>query len=1177
MHLTALFYTCRRNYDGCDTKQLAGILAPDTGAGERKSYRPISETNILAMTSIPPKRERSHRTISTTIRLAMKLIAIMLLTACLTASANGLAQTISLRMNSASLEKVFTEIKKQTGYSIFCNYKLLEKSKPVTINVSKATIEEVMTLCLKNQDLDYEMAEKSIVIKEKITSPKESAINEKPLLDISGKVTDAEGKPLPGATVKVKGSNMVTTTNNDGVFVLKGVDNDATLIISYVGFETFSVAINNKTSIVANLKIKPENLNEIIINKGYYSEQKKTSVSNVGIITAKDIEKQPVNNPLLALQGRVPGVFVTQNTGISGGGVTVRIQGVNSILNGNDPLYVIDGVPYISQLPQLLGTNTIGSSGGYINGQYIGSGNPLSYINPMDIESMSVLKDADATAIYGSRAANGAILITTKKGKAGEAKVHINMQQGWGVVGEKIQMLNTQQYLQMRREAFKNDGLTPNANKDYDLLLWDTTRYTDWQKTLIGGTAQYSNINADVSGGTSMMQYLIGATYNRQTTVFPADYADQKFALHFNVNGYSTNKKFHIQLSGNYLLDNNELPNNDLTERAIITEPDAPAIYHPDGSLNWAPTSSGTSSWTNPIASLTYNTYQNRTNNLVSNLLIGYRLLQGLEIKSSFGYNNLQTNATNIYPSKAVVPENRSATARSATYSNGNISSWIAEPQLEYNRKIGAGNLNALAGTSFQQNKTNVEFFNGTGYNSDDVLSDIGTATSLTEYSSFSTYRYNAFFGRVNYSWQDKYIMNLTGRRDGSSRFGDKNKFHSFWSVGGAWIFSSENFIKQVFPFLMFGKLRASYGTTGNDQIGDFLFLDLYSNSGGNVGVPYQGISTLYPQGFPNPYLAWEETRKLSFGLDLAFLNERVILNSTYAINRSSNQLLPYSLPSFTGFQSITSNFPASIQNTNLEISLNTKNIEGKKLSWESGLTLTIARNKLLDFPDLENSSYAEQLVIGHPVDVGKQFHYIGVHPVTGEYLFSDVHGSATTLPKYNVDNTVLVSRMPTYYGGFQNTFSYKGFELDLLFQFVKQLGYNFVFYNGGTYVPGTFGSGYSNQPVTVLNRWRQPGDHSLLAKYTTNRLSGLDATANVDGSDATNKDASYIRLKNLSISWQLPLSWSKKAHLENVAVYLHGQNLWTLTRYKGLDPETQSLTKLPPLRVWTVGIQLGL
>jgi TonB-linked SusC/RagA family outer membrane protein len=883
---------------------------------------------------------------------------------------------------------------------------------------------------------------------------------------------------------------------------------------------------------------------------------------------------------LLALQGRVPGVEVYQTTGINGGNVTVRIQGINNFGSvasglqpkvGTEPLIIIDGVPYPSQtLNPNLEIITAG-------------GSPLNYFNPSDIESISVLKDADATAIYGSRAANGAILITTKKGKAGKPKLSVDVQQGWGKVTRHVDMMNTRQYLDMRYEAFKNDGVslsTLSQSDDYDLTVWDSTRYTDWQKTLIGGTAQYTNINAGVSGGTDLVQYLIGGNYNRRTTVFPGDFADKIGGLHFNLNGSSPDRRLGIQLSGSYTYNQNGLPAFDLTNSAILFEPDAPKLYNDDGSLNWAPKANGSSSFKNPLATSVYTEYSNTGRNLVSNLNLSYSILNGLVLSSNFGYNNLQSDLFNGFKLEYNRPEIRATSQRIANFGKTNLSTWIIEPQLRYEKNISKGKLETLIGSTIQKSAGNYTQINASGQPTNELLHSIAAATSVNGFGTDYIRKFNGVFGRIGYNWDKKYLLNLTGRRDGSSKFGGENRFHNFWSAGAGWIFSEEKFLQSSKSWLSFGKLRASYGTTGNDQIADYSYLSLYNIV--NTNILYQGTTSLNVAGLSNPFLQWEETKKLQGGIDLSLLNERIALGITYALNRSSNQLIAYSIPDLTGFSSFTKNFPATVQNTSLEFSLNTVNVKSKDFNWNTNINLTIPRNKVTSFPGIELTSYAKGdlgVIVGEPIGIQKKYVYGGVDPGTGFYLFQDSTGKNVNPDNSgfsSIKQSAMVSLLPKFYGGFSNTISYKGFLLDFLFQFVYQLGTKDMYYSNDNVAPGQFNKGYSNQPVTVLNHWQKPGDNAPIARYNS------DYSLTVWPSYYSNEGysyaaGSYIRLKNVSLSWQLPKAWSNGAHLQNAQIYFRGQNLMTITGYKGLDPETRSITTLPPLQMWTVGAKIEL
>jgi TonB-linked SusC/RagA family outer membrane protein len=1123
--------------------------------------------HLTALFSACKRNTKSKRHETKKLLRVMKLTAIILLSACMAASAKGSTQTVSINVKNASLQTVFKEIQKQSGYNIFYSYEIIQKAGKISVNLKNASVQQALDECLKTTDLRYEIIDNTVVIKEKVKSPNGEAtiINEPPPpIDITGKVTDENGNPLIGASVKVKNSNKGTTTNNDGVFVLKGVNDDAVLEISYVGFEMVTVSVNNRTSIVTSLKAKPESLGEVVINKGYYTEKQRNTVSNVTHVDNKDIEKQPVQNPLLALAGRVPGLEVTQSTGLRGGGVKVRIQGQNSIRSGLDPLVVVDGVPFPIQLE---GTGALE--------QIVQGGSPLNYINLDDIESIDILKDADATAIYGSRAANGAILITTKKGKIGRTKLTLNLEQGWGKVTRFAKMMNTRQYLDMRYEAYKNDGidittLSPDGS-NYDLTLWDTTRNTDWQKKLIGGAAKYTNVNVGISGGTAAIQYLVGATYNRQTTVFPGNFDDKVGGLHFNINGTSTNQKLRIQLTGSYSYDNNHLPSEDLTQTAILMEPNAPPLYNADGTLNWTSDAAGNSTWWNPLSYTLSTDFINTTKNLVSNANLSYSILPGLEIRTSVGYTNTLSELYRPIRLDVLPPEYRPYSERDASFGNRSMTSWTIEPQMQYKNQFGKSKIDGLIGTSIQKNSFNYLFVQGTGFASDLLMKTLTAAKSINILgSSNGENRFNALFGRLNYSWNEKFLINLTGRRDGSNKFGDANKFHNFWSIGGGWIFSEEKWLQKNLSFLSFGKLRSSYGTSGNDQIPPFRYLSTYSIN--NPTVPYQNSIGLNPSNIPNPYLQWEETRKWQTGLDLGFFHDRVILGATYVHNRSDNQLLSYPLPSLTGFTAIYKNFPATIQNTALEFSFNTLNVKNRNFSWNTSLNLTIPRNKLVSFPGIENTSYANGslgVIIGQPLGIMKTAKYAGMDPTNGKHLFIDNSGN----PNPNIVNQdALISTLTKYYGGIDNTIVFKGFNLSFLIQLVRKMGPRDLYWWNGRLYPGMFASGNSNQPVSVLNHWQKPGDIASASLYSTNSFYSIG----VVNSDAVyNYDASFIRLKNVSLSWQFPAAWLRKVKLQNARIYANAQNLLTITKYAGLDPETMSFQTLPPLRMITTGVQI--
>ncbi|MES2331189.1 MAG: SusC/RagA family TonB-linked outer membrane protein [Bacteroidota bacterium] len=1111
--------------------------------------------------------------------LVMKLLMIFTLATCLYANANMSAQTVTLTSKQSTLEKVMREVRKQTGYAVVFNNSIKAVAKPVTVEAQDMALESFLQQCFRDQPLTYEiLTNKTIVIKEKkvqalVTEGLTPSLDPlpPPPTDVTIIVLNNEGQPLEGASVTVKGNNKGLVTDLNGRVTFKAVDDAATLVVSFTGYQSQEFKINKRTSIAIRLQPSTSELDEMQVI-AYGKVSKRFNVGNVTTVKGEDIEKQPVTNVLQALENRVPGLFITQANGLPNGGVTVRLQGQNSINNGSDPLYVIDGVPYFSQLPSTGASNSLlGTSGGQTNGITSGSESPLSYINPSDIESVEVLKDADATAIYGSRAANGAILITTKKGKPGATRLEINSQSGWGKVPKMLDLLNTSQYLSMRREAMRNDGFLPSASPTAvapykyapDLSLWDTTRYTDWQKTLIGGTANYTNLSASLSGGTDFINYLLGATYNRQGVVFPGDYGDKKASVHFAITGSSTNKRFNFQFSGNYMNDDNNIPAFDLTN-AIMLPPDAPPPYNADGTLNWAPNATGGYSWSNPYANL-YGGYTSVTNNLISNLTMSYRLLPGLDIRNSVGYTTTTTNDENLNPLAKVPPEFQTPSNRYGYFGTRRLNSFIIEPQLNFRRSVKDHSIDILLGATIQQTNTNVSTVTASGFSSDQLLRNFASASSVTGTSNITNQKYAAAFGRFNYRFKNRYIADITVRRDGSSRFGPESRYHNFWSLGGGWIFSEEAKLKKSFPGLSFGKLSASYGTTGSDQIGDYAYLNLYNSSGTFVS-PYQGTTGLFPGGLVNPSLQWEETQKTSIALDLGFLRDKILFHVNYARNQSSNQLTQYNLPSMVGAQRVYLNLPATIRNTSWEFSLNTTNIHGGKFSWTTNVNLTIPKNVLAKFDGLSKTNISSFYIVGQPLSFIRLYHFLGVNPQNGMYQVEDIRGNPTLNP-VAADKTIMKILDPIYFGGIGNQFRYSGFQLEVFLSFTQRYAKNNLLYSS-TY-PGNIG----NQLASIMdNRWQQPGEIASVQKFSTSAVNTI-----INGSDFSYAEGFLARVKTVSLSYQLPSRLLQRLHIADCSVYLHGQNMFTITNFHGLDPETQAIGSLPPLRVLTLGVRMKL
>jgi TonB-dependent starch-binding outer membrane protein SusC len=1131
-----------------------------------------NEPGTIAISSI--KLHRPDFFITQLLRV-MKLTGILFLAACLHLSAKGLGQKITLSEKNTSLAKVFDKIKQQSGYTFAYTESLLKKANEISIKVENVTLSEALDLCLVNQPFIYEIIEKTVVIKVRpmVTNDVDSSLfsddigRRSPSLTlppVTGIVRGLDGQPIAGANIIVKGAKRGTTTNADGGFVIDANKGEI-IIISSIGFLDQQRVIGENNLGLISLIISESKLDEVQII-AYGKTSQRLSTGNVSTIKSEEIQKQPVSDPLMALQGKIPGLYLSQSSGIPGASSIVKIRGQNSIANGNDPLYIIDGVPITasSLTTAALGGGALGSPG---NGP--GNGfSPFNNLNSADIESIDVLKDADATAIYGSRGANGVVLITTKKGKTGKTKFDLNAYTSVGKVASKLDMLNTSQYVEMRKEAYKNDGITTLPNNAYDLNgTWNITRNTDWQKVLIGGTAIYNNIQGSVSGGNSNTQFLLGGGYGNQTTVFPGNYSDKKSSIHFNLNHRSIDQRFETLFSINFINDNNIIPQADFTN-FITLSPNAPALYNDKGNLNWE-----NNTWENPLASSLRST-KAITDNLIGSLSLSYEIIKGLKIKGSLGYTQQEMNQSNQSPASSYRPPfDNNPDFRSNLIALTNIKTWIIEPQINYIKIIGQGKIDALIGSTFQENIQHSISQYGFGFSSDALIPNIAAAATFGLIgSNYTQYKYNAIFGRINYNLQDKYLINLTTRRDGSSRFGPGKQFGNFGAIGVGWIFSREEFMQKALPFLSFAKLRTSYGSTGNDQIPDYQYLSTYKP----FSFPYQNLTGLYPTRISNPNYGWEKVNKLEGGLDLGFFNNRLLFSASYYRNRTVNQLVGFTIPSINGFTTIQANLPAILQNNGVEIEFNTINIKRKEFTWLSSFNISIPRNKLLRFPDLQsNPAYKNLYVLGKSLSVQKTLHYIGVDRANGRYTFEDINSDDQI---NNLDYQFLKEKIQNYFGGFQNSFSYKGFELNIFFQFVKQTGYNYL---KSFQQPGVFNQ---NQPGIVMSRWQKPGDNSNIQQFSSVQTASAGtvggAFANLVGnnyrSDAVISDASFVRLKNVSLSYQLPGIWQQKAHLRNLKLYVLGQNLLTITKYLGLDPETQSLS-LPPLRMMSIGIQATL
>lgn len=1081
--------------------------------------------------------------------LIMKLTTLILITIILQVSATTRAQKITLSTSKAPLAQVFEQIRKQSGYDFLITTPMLNDARSVSISVRNVDLKDVLDQIFKDQPMQYTIDGMNVVV----TPKDEPSLYEwfkKYLAEITvrGRVVDESGQPLIGATVVIKGTKRAAVTDQYGLFEFKDVDESAFLQISFIGFASQELKVTTNMGDI-QLKMASSQLEEVI-TKGYYRTSKKLNTGNVGSIKASDIAKQPLTDPVAAIMGRISGVQITPSSGIPGRNYTIQIRGRNSIANGITPLFIVDGVP-VNSVP-LSSTFQVGTAG---------NPSPINDIDLNAVESIEVLKDADATAIYGSRGANGVILITTKKGKAGKTEGGFNFYTGVSNISRKLDLLNTQEYLDMRRKAFSNDGKQPSAT-DYDLNgTWDQNRYTDWQDVLIGHTASMIDLQGFLTGGNSSTQFRLGGGLHREGTVFAGENSSRKLNTQLAISHRSENQRFKANINTSYVNNQTKLPGSDPLA-SIYLIPNAPAIYDSNGNLNWE-----NSTWQNPFAVMLQRTTEN-TNNLLGSANLSYEIMPGLHLKGNLGFNRQQLDQLTVVPFSSFNPAqvtdvNVQALRRSNTTGTNVINNWIIEPQLSYQRNVWKGKLDMLIGATFQERKGIQNVISATGFANDQMIENIAAGSFKEVYMDQKTqYRYNALYSRIGYTLADRYILNITGRRDGSSRFGPGRKFGNFGSIGAAWIFSEEQFLKKGMPWLSFAKLRGSIGITGNDQLQDYAYLDSYSAYPGN----YQGLNGLQPTRLTNPLYSWEKVNKLEAGLETGFLKDRILFSVSFYRNRTGNQLVGYNLPYSTGFSSIQANLPAVIENKGIEFELNTINIQQADFSWNIGINLSIPRNKLISFPNIEGSSYANFYFIGMPLSTTSLYYqYERFDPETNIYRFRDFNGDGAI--SSTADRIPLIKGLD-FFGGLNNSIKFKNWQLDALMSFCKQDGTNIYLRS----LPGLF-SATGNQVKETIERFDD-------SKFSTTRGTPFQSSYSLlSNSTESITDASYIRLKNIALSYSFSPKLLKGLSLQSGRIYVQCQNLFTLTRFKGQDPETvktTASTSIPALRTISAGLQFS-
>lgn len=948
---------------------------------------------------------------------------------------------------------------------------------------------------------------------------------------ITGSITDAAGEPLISASVYIKSNpSLGTVTELDGTYSLIVPDDAEILVFRYTGYMTREIAIGTSTTIDVTMEEDTGLLEEVVVI-GYGSTSKRNLTDNIAKLSSDDIKNVPVSNFQSALSGKAAGVRVNQINGKVDAGIVMRIRGAASISAGTDPLYVLDGVPLINQNESSNGAPT----------------NPLLSLSASEIESIDILKDASSAAIYGARAANGVVLITTKRGKAGKATVSVNMSHGVSEPTHLVEWLNTSEYVELFTEAAKNStDLVGWPGEGYVEARFD--RYsngtdwrngeinTDWNDVAFRQGSQ-SNIDLSVSGGDQKTVFYFGGTYTDNQGIIIGNALD-RITARANVK-HNFNDKLTAGLNLGYSKTNIDRVANDnaftTPLQAIAQAPLSPARLA-DG------TPFANTVYANFLLENDYADYLTKLNRINGKAYLQYNILENLKFNSDLGYDQSLQTEDQFRASNTPFQ----STNGSSFSSNVNAESYIFSNYLTYAKLLGdRHDLNFVVGTEY--NKADRRFVSVTGneFPSDD-LTTVNSAAEITAGSgSLTAYNFLSYFARATYILDDKYFLKGSIRRDGSSRFGKNRRFGTFPAVSAGWIVSNEDFLREN-PTLSFLKLRASYGELGNAEIGNFPSQYLIQ------GVSYNQRPGLAPTQPGNADLTWETSRQFDLGLEFGLFNNKVSGEIDYYTKNTEGLLFSVPLPGSSGAGSINRNI-GELAIKGIEFVLNTENFKSGDFSWNTSFNVGTNINEIVSLPNNDSDIVSGRNVnrVGEPVSAFYMPEYAGVDPENGDalyYINGEDSGRETT-NNYNEANRIVAGNpFPELTAGLTNTLNYG--NLSLGFTFMGEWGASI--YNGGGRFQSANADWFDNQTKDQLNRWQKPGDVTDIPQA---RLGLGNGTGH---STRWLEKADFIRLRNVSLSYNLPKSVLDATGFTNASVYVNGVNLLTFTDYPGYDPESR-------------------
>jgi TonB-linked SusC/RagA family outer membrane protein len=961
---------------------------------------------------------------------------------------------------------------------------------------------------------------------------------------VTGKVTSAEdGNALPGVSVVAKGTTRGTQTDAEGNYSLVLPDNIATLIFSFVGVTTQEINVGNRTAVNVVMSNDTRSLDEVVVT-GYGAQSKRNLTGNIARVSAREIENIPVPSVEQAFQGKLAGVQVTSLNGKVGQGIQIRVRGASSLTASSQPLYVIDGIPLTSS-DQSTATGA--------------PTNPIADINPNDIESLEVLKDASAAAIYGARASNGVVLITTKKGKVGKTVFEASAQAGSSSPTHLRQWLNTQQYVELFNEALANTislGELPSGvtlNNTFNRFAagnpagWQGANplyNTDWQREAFQqAPSQQYDISA--RGGDAKTRFFVSGQYFDQNGILIKN-RFRRLGARANLEHSATDKlKIGINFNLTHSINDRVADDNTFsTPLQIVALPPLTPVIDPRTNQ----LSGDYTLYYNPLLNRDFASIQARIYRVIGNAFAEYTILPALSFRTEFG-TDLLAQQEEAYSGRETV-RNTGAPNGLGTNSFRQVTNYTTNNYFTFDRTFAQKHvINATLGMSYQESRTNTGAVVGQQFPSN-AYKQITSAGRITGGDGIETrYSFLSYFARANYNFNERYLVGLSARVDGSSRFGASSKYGVFPAVSAGWIITNEPFLQNM-KVLSSLKLRASYGLTGNAEIGNFNSQALYS------AVTYAGVPGQVSVQLANPNLTWEKTLQTDIGLEYGFLNDRITGEIDVYQKNTSGLLLNVNVPGSTGYRTQLRNV-GSMQNKGIEFVFNSRNLVGD-FRWTTSLNVAYNKNIVTNLSGTTViGSFINRAQEGQPIGVFVAPEYAGVDSQNGDALYytnrdlGNGNRERSTTNDYSAATYVpLGSPVPTFTGGVTNTFGYKGIDLSFLFQ--GQFG-NYIYNGAGQYQSANASNGFDNQTVDQMKRWQKPGDVTNVPQARL--LLGNGARE----SSRYLQRGDYVRLRTVTLGYSVPKSIVSRVGLNRVRVYVTGQNLLTFTKYTGWDPEVNA------------------